>query len=106
MTIVITRSSVLEPEQKLSELDVGSALDTDTVVIVRDGTVPDFRAPVSTIRTGLPGPPGPQGPPVSVAPLILPAISAPVSPVDGYMWYDGADLNFRIGGVTRKVVFG
>lgn len=37
----------------------------------------------------------------TVAPLLFPNNSAPSSPTDGDMWYDGANVNFRVGGATK-----
>jgi hypothetical protein len=37
--------------------------------------------------------------------LRIPAGSAPSSPTDGDMWYDGTNLKFRAGGTTRTVTW-
>ena len=33
--------------------------------------------------------------------LRLPSGTAPTSPVDGDIWYDGANVKFRVGGTTK-----
>lgn len=35
------------------------------------------------------------------ASLNIPSGTAPTSPADGDMWYDGANVNFRVGGTTK-----
>jgi hypothetical protein len=38
------------------------------------------------------------------ASLRIPSGTAPTSPVNGDIWFDGTNLNVRIGGVTRTIV--
>ena len=39
----------------------------------------------------------------SAAPINIPAGTAPTSPVDGDVWYDGTNLKFRVSGTTKTV---
>ncbi len=41
----------------------------------------------------------------SIASLLMPSGTAPTSPADGQMWYDGTNLKFRNGGTTRTVTW-
>lgn len=42
---------------------------------------------------------------VDGAGLRIPPGVAPTSPIDGYVWYDGTDIYFRVGNVSKKLAW-
>lgn len=39
----------------------------------------------------------------AAASINIPAGTGPAAPNDGDMWFDGTDLHFRVGGITKTI---